>query len=467
MRVENVRAEADLVGRRVRVGWDLVPGEGEDLADAPRLRLRGKRHDFQFPAPDDDFVVYDSAAFPPPGTLLAAEVERAPTRDGDLVTEHLVETVSAEVEVPAGPPGNGNGSGAGNGNGPATVTRTVEVLRRSRWTTRDRAGTLVRRREEVLDVGGGHGLPAGETRYYELTRPGPSGSDEPAIPGALVDRAVVTPTEAYRDTTARRLYEQIPAAYRRHDVVGPPGATRAPGPAIGHVPESTTAGGQLRRFLDPIGLAVDQLRSRAEQLRGLHDVADVDARYLPHLAATVGWDLARTAPIPAQRHEIRFASTLYRLTGTLLGCKIWVKRLTGWDAEIVELWRNVLFSNDLGSGLASDHGSRTVDTDDAELLASMGGPGDRVDYVHDSRTTQDARYALNAIGIFVTPPAEDLADVTGLLAKRDRLLANTALYLPLNLRAVVVLDLPTDESTGDEVLGFTASTDTTDTDAPT
>jgi hypothetical protein len=426
VRVEAFAAEADLVARRVRVRWDLVPDGGEDVGAAPALRLRAKRHDFEFPEGDDRFVVYDSAAFPPPGTTLAAEVERVPERDASLVTEEVVESASLA---------------GGDG-------RSVEAVRRTRRTTRDGAGNLVRRREEIVDVGGGAGLAPGEPRYYEL------------VGAAAGLRAVATPTEGYREPTARRLYDLVPSVYRRHDVVGPPGSDRSGGATLGDIPESAGVGGQLRRFLDPIGLAADQMRSRAEQLRDIHDVATGDARYLPHAAATVGWDLDLGTPIPLQRHEIRFASTLYRLTGTLLGCKIWVKRLTGWDAEIVEFWRNVFFSNDLGSGRSDDRGSRTVDTADAELLAGRGTAGDRLDYTHDGRTSQEARYALRAIGIFVTPPEADLADAARLLAKRDRLLANTALYLPLNLRAVVVLDIPTDSSEGDTVLGVTTSADT-------
>lgn len=434
MRIEGLQAEADLVGRRVRIGWDAVPDQdtNEDVADIPPLRLRAKLRDYEFPTPDASFVVYDSQAFPPGNSALAAEVERAPARDAGQITEQVIESVSTTVADPE--------------------DRTVEALRRTRWTTRNSEGKLLRRREEILDIGGGLGLPAGRPRYYELVQPGRANWKL---------RTVVTPTEAYRDPTARRLYDLVPSVYRRHDVIGPVSSN---GSLVGAIPETATAGGQLRRFLDPIGLAADQLRSRADQLRDLHDVATGDARYLPHLAATLGWDLDHTADIPGQRHEIRFASTLYRLTGTLLGCKLWVKRLTGWDAEIVEFWRNVFFSNDLGSGRAVDKGSRTVNTADAALLAGMGGVDDQVDYIHDSRTGQGARYALNAIGIFVTPSIEELSDYQLLASRRDRLLANTALFLPLNLRAVVVIEEPTLLSESESVLGLTSST--TDTLPP-
>lgn len=426
MRVEALRAEPDLVGRRVRVAWDVVPTTDAERAPnaavpSPRLRLRGRGLDFEFEGGDGDGdgdeVVYESATF---DDRVTGDLDRPSVRDGGSTTTHVVET----------------------------VTGAVEVLRRSRWTTRDAEGRFVRRREEVLDVGGGEGLTAGAPRYYELAR---------LAAGGERLRAIATPAAAYALPTARRLYEMLPSVYRRHDVVGPPEApgARATGPGIRHIPEAAPTGGQLRRFLDAFGLAADHLRSRAEQLRDLHDVATGDARHLPLLAATIGWDLDQRAEatVPRQRHEIRFAATLYRLTGTRLACRIWVRRLTGWDAEVVEFWRNVARTNAPGTPGGDptsprDRGSHTVDTRDPDLLAGRGRADDRLDYTYDCRTGPDSRYALDAIGFFLRPPAgvpdEDAR------AARDRVLANTGLFLPLHLRPVVVIVPPGEGASPDD-----------------
>ena len=151
------------------------------------------------------------------------------------------------------------------------------------------------------------------------------------------------------------------------------------------MPEASPENGQLRRFVDLFGAGFDHLRSRADGLRDLHEVDTVDYRMLPHLAAWLGWDLSHDKPIPLQRHEIKYAAALYRITGTLPGSMIWVKRLTGWDARVKEFWRNVFFTNDLGNpDDPDDRGSRTLDTSDAGLLAGMGTFDDAVDYVSDS-----------------------------------------------------------------------------------
>jgi hypothetical protein len=72
VKVGSFTAESDLVGRRVRVSWEVSLDEGEGLGAAPAVVLRRKERDFEFPAPggDDPFLVYDSSAFPPPGTTV-------------------------------------------------------------------------------------------------------------------------------------------------------------------------------------------------------------------------------------------------------------------------------------------------------------------------------------------------------------------------------------------------------------
>src|SRR5262245_20988163 len=90
MRVGGFSADADVVGRRVKISWDVHLESGEGLGAAPALALRRKQRDFEFPArdPDDPFLVYDSTAFPPAGT--------------DVVEIDLGEAVEKDVRTVAG-----------------------------------------------------------------------------------------------------------------------------------------------------------------------------------------------------------------------------------------------------------------------------------------------------------------------------------------------------------------------------
>src|SRR4051812_22712107 len=135
MRLEGFGAVADVVGRRVRVGWDVVLDDGESPAAVPALRLRRKERDFEVPVPADPFLVYDAPGFPPAGTTVTeVDLGGELLPDGGRVTA-VAESAAADVDG-----------------------RSVEVLRRTRTTTVAPDGQVVRRHEEVLDVGGGAGL---------------------------------------------------------------------------------------------------------------------------------------------------------------------------------------------------------------------------------------------------------------------------------------------------------------------
>jgi phage tail-like protein len=424
MNVEGFTAVADIVGRRVKVSWDVVLEQGETLGAGPALTVRRKERDFEFPSPrggDDPFLVYDSKAFPPAETTVT-EVDLGEAVEGGARAVGTAQSVAREIgDVP------------------------VEVLRRTRTVVFDANRNPVRYREEILDLHDrAEGLEPGATYYYELEGPTLPTDDPDAF------RAVATPTEVHR--FGRLLYDQLPAILRRHDV------TKGPARDTGAIPEATPENGQLRRFLDLFGAGADHLRSRADGLRGLHDVDGIDYRILPHLASWLGWDLSVGKPIPILRHEIKYAAALYRITGTLPGSMIWVKRLTGWDARVKEFWRNVFFTNDLGNpDDPTDRGSRTIDTSNAGLLASLGTFDDAADYVTDTGAGPDDWYSTNTVGIFAPPePTDTTEDV---VEKRGRVLRSTGLFLPFNLRAVVALETETTTETADVNLGLTRTTD--------
>jgi hypothetical protein len=419
VKVRGFHAAADIVGHRVTVRWTFVLDPGETLADLPPVVLRRKTRDFEFPAGmADRFIVYDSGAFPPPGTDLV-EVDLGQSR-----SEGGGEVTATAATVATGDP------------------QPFEVLRRTRAVERAADGTVAGVTDTVLDVGARReGLSSGTAYYYELTS---------AADASVHERAVARATGSYG--TARTLYEQLPAIHRRHDVTVP--AVRA----TGQIPEAVPVNGQLRRFVDLFGAAADHLRSRADGLRDLHDADEVDHRLLRHLAATIGWELNEAQPIPQQRHEIRYAPHLFGLTGTVPGCLAWFKRLTGWDADLHEFWRNVFLTNDLGNpDDPDDPGSRTVDTSDEATVAAMGTAGDEVDYTYDTEVGQEHWYAHNVVGFFATPAAaETVEEVT---RRGGRALAPIDRFLPCNMRAVVVLDVPSAETERESVLSLTTALD--------
>jgi hypothetical protein len=116
----------------------------------------------------------------------------------------------------------------------------------------------------------------------------------------------------------------------------------------------------------------------------------------------------------------------------------------------------VFVSNDLGNpDDPNDRGSRTVDTTNAALLASIGTPDDGCDYSYD--TSPDGLHAFTVVAFYAIPdPAQTVDDV---LARRGRLLNGRNLFLPFNLRPAVVLAVPADDSGQTSVLGLTATTD--------
>ena len=211
-------------------------------------------------------------------------------------------------------------------------------------------------------------------------------------------------------------------------------------------------------MVDLFGVGSDHLRSRADGLRTLHDVEYVAPDHLGHLAQLVGWDLFDGSSIAERRHQIRYAARLYALTGTAPGLQLWAKRLTGWDVEIQEFHENVLWTNDPGGEAATTRtGSFTVDTADAQLVASLRTSADRGDYTYDTRQTSDARYSPHTVGIFPTLDSDDTATTVEL--KIDRLRSSVDRFLPANLRLVVVLPETRSTSSTRVALGASAAGD--------
>ncbi len=403
MRLEAFQADADLVGRRMRISWELVPEADGELAQAGQLVVRRKTRDFEYPKPApvrDPFVIYDSNAFPPDASTASVipgwEMQSGPNRIAALAD-------TAWVQV--------------NG-------RRVEILRRTTYTTFGADGKPLRRKIELLDS---RALEPQTSYYYRL-----SAANQTLKINTATD-AVATATEAF--ALGRKMYQMLPEVYRRHDVV-----THSVAQDLESVPEATQSvqvqgrtlqHGQLRRFLDIFGVALDFMRSRAEGLRGLHDIDQTSSEVLPFLASWVGWDLSYSQNIPVQRHEIRYAAELYQLTGSIPGCMIWVQRLTGWRPRIKEFARNVFFSNSTNS--------LSVDTANPQTLANLKHFEDQTHFTYDAGVGDDHWYAYNAVGIFVKPDPNETAD--SVLKKYGRQRSNLNLFLPFNVRGIIILEV--------------------------
>src|SRR6516165_1542714 len=107
MQVSSFTVSSDIVGRRVRISWDFVPGAAETLGSVPPVTLHRKLRDFNFPASDpakpDPYLVYDAGAFPPapaPGGLTVTDLETWQVSQDGLVT--IFEPISVAVATAGG-----------------------------------------------------------------------------------------------------------------------------------------------------------------------------------------------------------------------------------------------------------------------------------------------------------------------------------------------------------------------------
>lgn len=388
MRLLNFRADAHASGGRIDVFWEIHPHPGEALEGAtPAVQVRRKPRDFVYPLPvdGDPFLIYDGATFSADRTL----APRLEIEDGYRVTE-VVDADEAEEDG-----------------------ETVPVPRRWTRTYFDQGGKIHHLKVRIADRGNDPGgLTPGTAYYYQVF-----GSLVPTSGNMASYRTVAQATARYG--LGDQLYRLVPDVHQRYDERG-----------------------ELRRFVSLFGDQFDLMRSLAAGLLGLHDVDNCDYRALPLLADWVGWDLNFAAPIPIRRHEIKYAAALYRITGTVPGCMIWARRLTGWEARIKEFYRNVFFTNDLGNpDDPTDRGSRSVDTNNPELLAHIGQFEDVLDYTYDTGTTDQDWYAYNVVGVFVRPTEGET--VATVLRKRANLVNNLSLFVPVNIRAVVILETTT------------------------
>jgi hypothetical protein len=164
-----------------------------------------------------------------------------------------------------------------------------------------------------------------EASYYALFRPDPGDPGRWSTERGWRAHATATARYGFPD----RLYGLLPSVHRYYDEPNLEDRDR----------------GQLRRFLQVPGIALDHLRSGAESLRTRHDLAEVRGDLLPALGAWIAWPTDRTAPLPIQRGEIRMAPAVYGSVGTLPNIVALATRITGWKCQVKEFVHNLFLTN--------------------------------------------------------------------------------------------------------------------------
>lgn len=102
--------------------------------------------------------------------------------------------------------------------------------------------------------------------------------------------------------------------------------------------------GQLRRFMDILGVPFDEIRSSASAMRTFHDVRRVDAALLPLLSTWVGQPLDTTLSPAQQRNAIQYAPQYHRTAGTPEALRAAMNRFTNWNARVKEFVHNVFLT---------------------------------------------------------------------------------------------------------------------------
>ena len=218
-------------------------------------------------------------------------------------------------------------------------------------------------------------------------------------------RAAAMATANYNSTDT--LYNWLPRIYRASDKEG-----------------------KLKKFLEIFASQFDLIRSFTEGLLNIFDLEHCDYELLSLYAQWIGWNLSFQSNVRLQRHEIRYAVDLYRRMGTIPGCELMVKRLSGWECRIKEFYKNIFFSNDINS--------RSVDTSESQLLRNIHTFKDSLHYTYDTGLAEDDWYSFNTVGLFVSLiKSESYASIIG---KKKKIENNFNLFLPVNIRGIVIIE---------------------------
>ncbi len=278
---------------------------------------------------------------------------------------------------------------------------TTTKLKRWIYTYYTKKTTIDHLKVVIADRGTEESRLKSQISYYYQIIPRKSES----CPSPAGCRTVAMATANY--DSARTLYNWLPRIHRASDKKG-----------------------ELKKFLEIFASQFDLMRSFIEGLPNISDLDHCNYQLLPLYAQWIGWDLSFQSNIRLQRHEVRYAVDLYCRIGTIPGCELMVKRLSGWECRIKEFYKNIFFSNNIGS--------RSVDTSDSQLLRNIHTFEDSLHYTYDTGLGEDDWYAFNTVGLFVSLiESESYASIIG---KKKKIKNNFDLFLPVNIRGVIIIE---------------------------
>jgi len=196
-------------------------------------------------------------------------------------------------------------------------------------------------------------LLAGQIYYYALYE---KRTDDYWLHDSFLGRGSAYPYDRWG--AGEYLFKSMPHGWQRQDV---------------------DQGDALQNFLMIFGALVDDIKTDAENLRTLFEIDSIHADLLPYLDAKIAWPTWLANNGLSRRQETKNAVDAYKLIGREQAYEVLIEGVSGWDAEIEEGWRYVMFSNGL-------YGCTTPDTTDPNLLPNVGLTSDLLKYTNDDNS---------------------------------------------------------------------------------
>lgn len=156
----------------------------------------------------------------------------------------------------------------------------------------------------------------------------------------------------------------------------------------------------LYNFMRIFGALADNMKTDTENLLTLFSAEEVHADLLWMIDAKLYWPTWGAIGAIQQRKETLRAVDNYKLFGTEPGYESILQEASGWDVEVYEGWRYVMFTN-------WRFGCTTPDTTDSQLLPNVGTITDLLKYVNDG----NGWHAVSGLAFELT----DVVDVSAAL----------------------------------------------------
>ena len=99
----------------------------------------------------------------------------------------------------------------------------------------------------------------------------------------------------------------------------------------------TTGRGQLASFIRVFAITMDELKDYIDSFTEVFDLERCEPKYLPYIAAILGYDLNLSDPVEVQRRHLRHAVAWYKVKGTEESFRIMFFAM-GYRIRLYELW---------------------------------------------------------------------------------------------------------------------------------